>query len=188
MIKIGITGSIASGKSTVAKMLARKKYPIFNADNEVKNIYRNKLFQKKIFKKLGVKTKNDIKKIVRRNPKKLRITEKIIHPLVRKNLKLFIKRNERKKHLIFEIPLLIESNLMKKFDVIIFVHAKKKNRIRRFIKKGKNKKLFDVLDRRQLKPNKKMKFCDFLINNNFSLKKLLKNVNILREKLWKKSF
>ena len=72
---------------------------------------------------------------------------------------------------------------MKKFDVIIFVHAKKKNRIRRFIKKGKNKKLFDVLDRRQLKPNKKMKFCDYLINNNFSLKKLLNNVNILREKL-----
>ena len=44
---------------------------------------------------------------------------------------------------------------MKKFDVIIFVDANKKNRVRRFIKKGKNKKLFDVLDRRQLKPNKK---------------------------------
>ena len=40
MIKIGITGSIASGKSTVAKFLSENKYPIFNADNEVKNIYK----------------------------------------------------------------------------------------------------------------------------------------------------
>ena len=55
MIKIGITGSIASGKSTVAKMLARKKYPIFNADNEVKKIYRNKLFQKKNIQKTWCK-------------------------------------------------------------------------------------------------------------------------------------
>ena len=40
MIKIGITGSIASGKTTVAKMLSGKKYPLFDADTEVKNIYK----------------------------------------------------------------------------------------------------------------------------------------------------
>ena len=38
MIKIGITGSIASGKSTVAKILSGKKFPLFDSDKEVKNI------------------------------------------------------------------------------------------------------------------------------------------------------
>ncbi len=44
MIKIGITGSLASGKSTVAKLISRNKYPVFDADNTVKNLYKKKIF------------------------------------------------------------------------------------------------------------------------------------------------
>ena len=44
MIKIGITGSLASGKSTVAQLMSRKKYAIFSADNTVKNLYKKKNF------------------------------------------------------------------------------------------------------------------------------------------------
>ena len=47
MIKIGITGSIASGKSTFAKFLSQRKYPIFDADRSVASIYRDKYFLKK---------------------------------------------------------------------------------------------------------------------------------------------
>ena len=50
MIKIGITGSIASGKSTVAKMLSNGKYPIFDADYAVKKIYKKKSFKDKAYK------------------------------------------------------------------------------------------------------------------------------------------
>ena len=52
MIKIGITGSLASGKSTVAKMISSGKYPLFNADRAVKKIYQTNIFQAKVFKKL----------------------------------------------------------------------------------------------------------------------------------------
>ena len=55
MIKIGITGSLASGKSTVAKLISRNKYPIFNADNVVKTLYKKKIFTKKIQKKFHFK-------------------------------------------------------------------------------------------------------------------------------------
>ena len=48
MIKIGITGSLASGKSTVAKIIASKKYPLFDADKVVKQIYQTK-YELKIF-------------------------------------------------------------------------------------------------------------------------------------------
>ena len=54
MIKIGITGSIASGKTTVARMLSGNKYPLFNADKEVKKIYKKKIHLKKNFKEIQV--------------------------------------------------------------------------------------------------------------------------------------
>jgi len=181
MIKIGITGSIASGKSTVAKILSNRKYPIFDADNEVKKIYQKKLFKEKIYKKFQVTTKKEIKRIVSDNSKKLIILEKIIHPFVRKELKNFLKRNKRKKILLFEIPLLIESKLMSNFNKIIFVDCKRDIRIKRFQKTGKNKKLFNILDKRQLKPAKKIKLSDYVINNNFSFKMLKHNAKIIYE-------
>ena len=51
MIKIGITGSLASGKSTVAKMISSGKYPLYNADRAVKKIYQTNIFQAKVSKK-----------------------------------------------------------------------------------------------------------------------------------------
>ena len=68
MIKIGITGSIASGKTTVAKMFSNQKYPLFSADKEVKKIYNKNFFKKKISKKFKFNNdkniKNKIKKIL----------------------------------------------------------------------------------------------------------------------------
>tara|TARA_Y100001970_G_scaffold183814_1_gene223561 strand:- start:4498 stop:5049 length:552 start_codon:yes stop_codon:yes gene_type:complete len=183
MIKVGITGSIASGKSTVAKILSSKKYPIFDADHEVKKIYKKKSFKKKIYKILGVRNKKDIKRIISKNPKKLKTAEKIIHPHVRKKLRTFIKKNKRKKLLIFEIPLLVESRLMSKFDKIVFVNSKKNLRLRRFLKRKKDIKLFNILNKRQLKPAKKIKFSDYVINNNNTLAKLMNSVKILQGKL-----
>ena len=49
MIKIGITGSLASGKTTVAKMFSRGKYPLFNADTVVRKIYKTNKKESKIY-------------------------------------------------------------------------------------------------------------------------------------------
>ena len=57
MIKIGITGSLASGKSTVAKMISSRKYPFYNADTAVKKIYKTNVFKTKVFKKFKLKIK-----------------------------------------------------------------------------------------------------------------------------------
>ena len=54
----------------------------------------------------------------------------IIHPLVRKEMKKFTKKNKNQKTLFYEIPLLIESKLMKYFDIIIFIKTKKKIRLK----------------------------------------------------------
>ena len=57
---IGITGSIASGKTTVANLMAKKKYPLFSADIVVSNLYKKKKFNKTLIKKfrLSKKKKN----------------------------------------------------------------------------------------------------------------------------------
>jgi len=172
---IGITGSIASGKTTVAHLMAGKKYPLFSADAIVSNLYRKKYFNKILVKKFKLsskeKIKDQIKLILKYNLKKL---ESIIHPLVRKEMTKFLKK--KNKLLFLEIPLLIESKLDKHFDKLIFVEAKKKLRLKRYLKKKGDKKLFSLLDKRQLSSASKRNICDYTINNNFSLAILRKNV------------
>ena len=187
MIKIGVTGSIASGKTTVAKMLSGRKYPLFNADNEVKKIYKKNSFKNKICKEFKLKNKKNIKekikKIIYTKKNSLKNLEKIIHPLVRKELKNFVKKNKSKEFIIFEIPLLIESKLMKNYNKIVFVNSNKSLRLKRHLKRGKSRKIFDLLNRRQLTPVKKIRFCDYVINNNGSLKNLKKDVKIVQNKI-----
>ena len=140
MIKIGITGSLASGKTTASKILSLRRGPLFSADLAVKELYRNKNIKSIIVKKFGLKSSKQLKKslksLIHKNESQLRKLEKIIHPLVRKKIRKFTSNNKNKKILFYEIPLLIESKLMKFFDVIIFVKAKKKFRLKRFKSKG----------------------------------------------------
>ena len=75
-----------------------------------------------------------------------------------------------------EIPLLIESKLKNYFDRIIFVYAKKKVRLKRYLKKNDDKKIFSLLDSRQISSVVKKMKCDYTFNNNYSLAVLKKNV------------
>ena len=187
MIKIGVTGSLASGKSTVAKIISRGRPPIFDADKVVKNLYKKRKFIKKIKKEFSIKKSKNIKKeirnLVKNDKRKLKKLETIIHPLVRREMRALILSKKNKKLLIFDIPLLIESKLMKYFDIIVFVHAKRKLRLKRYLYKKGNKKIFTILNKRQIMPSKKIKISDHVIYNNSSLKVLKKNVKFLVNKL-----
>jgi dephospho-CoA kinase len=178
MTIIGITGSIASGKSTVAEIIAKKKYPLFNADKIVSNLYKNKKFTTLLLKKFKLtnkkKIKNQIKLIIKENKRKLKTLETIIHPLVRKEMISFLKI--KNKILILEIPLLIENKLTKYFDKIIFVDAKKSIRLKRYLNRNGERKTFKLLNKRQLPSIFKKKVCDLIINNNYSLTVLKNNV------------
>ena len=185
MIKIGITGSIASGKTTAGKIVSKKRGPLFSADIVVKSLYKKLKFRKLVAKKLDFNLDKNFKESIKRKilskKKNLKVLEKIIHPRVRKEMFAFIKKNKGKKFLFLEIPLLIESKLMNNFDLIIFIKSKKKNRLKRYLSKGGDTKLFSFLNNQQLKESKKMKFADYIIVNNKSLiflrKRLLNIIN-----------
>ena len=187
MIKIGITGSLSSGKSTVAKLISKGRYPVFNADRIVANLYKRRDFIKKIKRKFNIKNqkniKEEIKNSIKKDKKNIRKLELMIHPLVRREMRALILSKKNKKLLIFDIPLLIESKLMKYFDIIVFVHAKRKLRLKRYVYKKGSKKIFTILNKRQIMPSKKIKISDHVIYNNSSLKVLKKNVKLLINKL-----
>ena len=100
MIKIGILGDIGSGKSFVAKQFG---YPVFNADNEVRTIYRK---DKKCYTKLKKAipkyilsfpiNKKEIAKSILSNQKNLKKIINIVHPMVRSRMNKFINENKKK--------------------------------------------------------------------------------------------
>ena len=187
-MKIGLTGSIASGKTTASKIISRKKGPLFSADKVVKKLYTQNNFKKLITRKLNFKLDKNFKKKLKNKilQKKeiLQKLEKIIHPLVRREMFIFLRRNRNKKFLFLEIPLLIESKLTKYFDVVIFIKSKNNSRLKRYILNGGSIQLFSLLDKHQMKDTKKMKFCDHIVVNNKSLsilKKKLSNIIKLYE-------
>ena len=180
MIKIGITGSIASGKTTASKILSYKRGPLFSADKTIKKFYTNNNFKKLLIKEFNIEKKLNLKDSLRKkilnsklNIKKL---EKIIHPMVRREMKKFAYLHKKKKITFYEIPLLIESKLMNYFDIIIFIKANKKIRLKRFKNKGGKEKLFNILNNKQFLDSKKVKFSDHVVVNE-------KNLNILKKKL-----
>ncbi len=190
MIKLALVGDIGSGKSYISKLF---KYPIFNADVEVSKIY---LKDKKCFRKIKktfpnidlsfpIKKKEIINCIID-NSKNLNKISKIIHPIIRKKLKIFIKRNKSKKVVILDIPLFLENKLNDKSDIIIFVQANK-NEIRKrlFKRKGFNKKLFNLFKKIQLPLYIKKKNADFVIKNNFSNKLEKKSVKYILNQVLK---
>ena len=89
----------------------------------------------------------------------------------------FTQKHKNKKFIFFEIPLLIESRLMKNFDIIFFIKAKKSLRLKRFKEQGGKKLFFNILNKKQFSEKKKAKYCDYVIVNE-------KNLNILKKNLF----
>ena len=92
-------------------------------------------------------------------------------------MRKFTLQNRLNKFAFYEIPLLVESKLMKFFNVIIFIKAKEQIRLKRFKSKGGKKDLFKILNKRQLPDKKKLKFCDHGVVNEKNLKFLKKNLS-----------
>ena len=180
MRKIGITGSLASGKTSASKILSHSRGPLFSADKEVLKLYKRKAFKRLISKKFRIKKNQNIKRELKKKITKDRSTinklEKIIHPLIRREMHNFIKKNSHKRYVFFEIPLLVESRLMKIFDLIFFIKAKKSIRFRRFRASGGDKKLFEILNKKQFSVKKKSEQCHHVVVNEKTLKFLKKRL------------
>ena len=188
MIKIGILGDLGSGKSFVAKQFG---FPVFDADNEVRKIYRK---NKKCYTKLKKAipeyiltfpiNKKEIVKSILSNQKNLKKIINIVHPIVRSRMNKFIYKNKKKKMIVLDVPLLLENKIEKKNNILVFVDAKKKEIIKNLKKrKNYNLKIIKILKKFQLPLNYKKKKSDFVIKNNFKMQPVKKSVKLLKKKL-----
>lgn len=174
MIKVGILGSVGSGKSFVANILKELGFNIFSADQVVSQIYeRNKNINKKIsiFFKLklnrGKINKNELRDTLKKNPKKFKYLNKIIHPIVRKKLILFLSKYKKTKLVVLDIPLLIENKMFNFVDIFIFVKTKH-NIFKIRIKKRRNldKQFLKLLENQQADEKIKKSYADFTVDNS----------------------
>ena len=188
MIKIGILGEIGSGKSYVASNFG---YPVFNADHEVAELYKKdkKIFYKlkKILPKYISKFPIDKKEIStaildhRNNLKKI---IKIVHSEVRKKMLLFLKKNNKAKIVILDIPLLLENKINDKKDILVFVDSKKSEILKRLRKrKNFNLKIFQKFKDIQLSSNYKKKKSHFIIKNDFKKKSVKTGINNVLQRI-----
>ena len=184
MIRIGIVGDIGSGKTFFSKLF---KSPIFDADRAVSSLYKKdqnlfgqikRKFPKEI-RNFPLK-KNELLKIILKQPKNLKVLGKMIHPKVRKKMNDFLKINKKKGIVILDVPLLLENKLNTKKDVIIFIEGDKK-KIKQKIKKRKNInfKLINILKQNQIPLKIKKRKADFIVKNNFISKTAKKNVKLI---------
>jgi len=188
MIRFAVVGDIGSGKSFISNLF---NYPVFNADLEVADIYKkNKSCFFKIKKKIPshfssfpIKKEELIRSIMadKNNLKKI---SSIVHPIVRKKLNVFLKKNKNKKLVVLDIPLYFENKLNKKNDIIIFIDAKKKQILKQ-LKKRKNFNLSLINQFKSLQyPLKyKKKKSDFIIKNDYKIRTAKNNIKKILKKV-----
>ena len=130
MKKIAITGTIGSGKSTVAILLRRKHFPVFDADSYAKSCYRKNhpLYQDLIHTfSIGILdeqeeiSKQNLAQIVFSDEKKRKQLNELVHPYVKEGLLNFFELNKDKKTVFAEVPLLYEVGWENLFDEVLLV-------------------------------------------------------------------
>ena len=188
MIRVAVVGDIGSGKSFISNLF---KQPVFNADLEVADIYKkNKSCYVKIkkaipnyFSKFPIK-KTELIKSIMANKNNLKKISNIVHPIVRKRLNNFLKKNKNKKIVILDIPLYFENKLNKKNDIVVYIDTKKKQILHQLKKRNNfNLSLVNQLRSLQYSLKYKKKKSDFIIKNDYkirtaknSIKEILKKV------------
>lgn len=192
---IGLTGGIGTGKSTVAKLIRDRGFPVIDADliaREVVNIGESAYI--KIVETFGIHILNEDKSINRKklgsivfsNSEMLHTLNKIVHPEIYKKIKEDISKYSKEHRVIFlDIPLLIEEmeNLKKSgiiFDQIWLVYADYKTQLERVMKRDnvdyENAK---IRIEAQLPIDEKIKYADVIIDNTGTTEKLTECVNKL---------
>ena len=190
MLRIGLTGGIGSGKSTVARIFNVLGIPVYDADTASKKLMNeDPVVKKNLINAFGEETYKDEKlnrsflsAAVFSRPEKLALLNSIVHPATIRNASQWMEI-QNAPYLIKEAALIFESGSNKKLDYVIGVQAPLDVRIQRTMARD-NVPAEKVLARmnNQMNEEDKMALCDFIIINNEE-HSLLEQVIVLHEKL-----
>jgi dephospho-CoA kinase len=191
---LGVTGNIACGKSTVARMFKHKNCLLIDADGlGHKLITAGTGVYLKIIKSFGrriLKTDNSVDrerlgKIVFNNQAALAKLNRIIHPELIRQIRQRI-RNSNKKNIILDAALIIEAGLEGVVDKLVVVTCARQKQIARIQKNlGLTRKQAILRMKSQISQKAKSRFADFIIDNSGQIRKTKEQVSKIRRQLWK---
>jgi len=176
MKKIGITGGIGSGKTTVCEIFKLLGVPVFHADDEARNIQNtdiqirrqiSKLFGEQIYSPEGILDRKKLAAIVFSNPEALAKLNAMIHPAVRENFLKWTANYLDELYVLYEAAILIESGYASDFDETILIVADEKIRISRVtMRDGSPEELVKQRISNQMTDIQKFNHVDYIIENN----------------------
>jgi dephospho-CoA kinase len=195
VIKVGLTGGIGCGKSTVTKAFSRKGITIIDADkiahdivapdtdalDEISATFGNALLQHD-----GSLNRVAVKKLVFSDEDKLKQLEAILHPKIHFAIRNKLQQESEKlatsPYIIADIPLLIEKNYLDLFDQIIVVDCFPEQQIQRVQQRdGMNSKIIQSIMSKQVNRQQRLKQATHILDNSGSKKKLLQQIDSLHE-------
>ena len=192
MLKVGITGGIGSGKSTITSLFHDLGVPIYNSDERAKWLLSNDvdlmdqikiLFGQESYSNNKL-NRAHIANIVFQDNDMLKQLNAIVHPLVKIDFENWLLLQKKEPLVIKEAAILIESGAYKELDVLIVVLADKKTRIKRVINRDNVSK--EEVEKRmetQISDSERLKFANFSVDNNTGQSNLKMQVGELYKKL-----
>lgn len=192
---IGLSGGLASGKSTVAAVLRRKGYQVIDADQVAREVLQKgtiglqkivEIFGQQLLESNGELNRNKMAEIVFSSPDQLKKLEMIVHPLIQEKVRITRKNLEEKKEKIafYDVPLLFEKNLESQFDATILVYSSETVQKSR-MKSRNNWSDVEIQSRlsAQLPMAEKLKKAKWVLNNEGTIADLEKQIDDLLGRL-----
>jgi dephospho-CoA kinase len=181
---IGLTGGLASGKSTVANYLKKEGYDVIDADRIVYDLYQHDQDMQQAIKDVfgfsvyAQKDKSKLARIIFSDEEKRRQLNAIIHPRVFAQIEDYKEKHAHAEVIIIDMPLLIEVGYDKRCDVTILVYVKRRTQIRRLMKRdGLSEEEAIRRIATQMSLDKKRHYADYVLDNERSKEELYHQID-----------
>jgi dephospho-CoA kinase len=196
-MKVGLTGGIGAGKSTVADLFSQKGAVVIRSDELARQVIEPQTpgfqqvvdrFGKDFVNSDGYIDRAKLAQVVFQDDAALKDLENIVHPLVRNKTNQIIEQHTSETIIVNEIPLLLEKKMESLFDFLVIVISSEKNRLERLIKRGLTKEQANARMAKQVTDEERKAAADFLIVNDGNLDQLEADVQKIWQTLQERSF
>jgi len=183
MLTVGLTGGVASGKTTVSQILKEEGAYLIDADQIARELVEprrpawreiTRAFGKEILQNNGTLHRKRLGAIAFSDPLKRRLLNQILHPRIRREMlrqARQIGRKDPQAIVIFDVPLLVETGFHQEMDRVVVVTSTKRQQMERLKKRaGMREEETRRIIASQMGIEKKVKVADFVIRNEGSLR------------------
>jgi dephospho-CoA kinase len=196
-MKVGLTGGIGAGKSTVADLFSQKGAVVIRSDELARQVIEPQTpgfqqvvdrFGKDIINSDGYIDRAKLAQVVFQDDAALKDLENIVHPLVRNKTNQIIEQHTSETIIVNEIPLLLEKKMESLFDFLVIVISSEKNRLERLAQRGLTAEQATARMVKQVSDDERKAAADFLIVNDGNLDQLEADVEKIWQTLQERSF